>query len=99
LIPKPVAFQAFPDLMQADIPNPRVAIVTHFDNLPQDGPLECALVWYNQRTRNEARITMLGGVQSPLATYAKPGQVVWCAFATVSTTVRFWLEADDGQGV
>ncbi len=92
LVPRPVAFTAFPEIHDPLRRNPRVSLVAHCDNLPQDQPLTTELVWYNQRTRNEARMTNLAGVLSPVAQYGKVGDVLWGAIHPQQRQVRFWLE-------
>ncbi|MDW8260953.1 MAG: type II restriction endonuclease [Phycisphaerales bacterium] len=63
-IPKALLFRVFPGISNTGIPNPRVSFALHVDSHGQHRT--STAVWYNNRTRDEARITNLGGKSSPL---------------------------------
>lgn len=58
-IPKPIIFSLFPSINRPDAHNPDAFFQLHIDSHP--AVKEVRAVWYNQKTRNEARLTRFGG--------------------------------------
>jgi len=79
-IPKPITFTVCPSLRTSDEPNPYVSFPAAVDShsIPER-PVR--LYWYNQKTRNECRITRWGGVSSPVLDPESTGSVCLFAFA------------------
>lgn len=68
-IPKEFLFRVFPQIHQPEVENPDVFFLLYIDS-HADGRPNARAVWYNNRlrggTRNEARVTGLGGSSSAL---------------------------------
>ena len=92
-IPKDVVFSAFPSLRTAPTPNPRVELPVTVDSHGFEHTVSA--IWYNQRTRNEARITGWGGKTSPLLDPDSTGSLCFLAFRLGpdgdATACRVWL--------
>ena len=63
-IPKSVIFEALPSLPTMTAANPRIGLNTFIDSHPDNRVIQA--IWYNQLTRNEARMTNWGGGASAL---------------------------------
>lgn len=83
-VPKQVLFHAFPELNRPKTENPYVNFELHVDS-HQDTRVAKA-IWYNNKlrggTRNETRITNLGGLSSPLLNPESTGAICVFAFDT-----------------
>jgi len=77
-IPKRTAFQLFPSLTDGDDPNPRRTFEATVDSHRMP-PRPVTVIWYNQKTRDEARFTGWGGSASPLLDPEATGSL--CVFA------------------
>ena len=77
-IPKPVMFDLFPQMEHAAEINPRVEFKAQIDSclLPEQS---VRLIWYNNKSRNESRITGWGGKSSPVLDPDSTGSL--CVFA------------------
>lgn len=92
-IPKPVVFDLFPEIAASDDVNPRQSFPVHIDS---HGDYTVATaIWYNNKTRNEARITGWGGKKSPLLDPDSTGSLCIVAFHRGGTGnsdgCRVWL--------
>jgi hypothetical protein len=63
-IPKAPLFEVFPELKSSEAENPRIQFNLRIDS--HSDSREATVIWYNQKTRNETRITNLGGTSSAL---------------------------------
>ncbi|WP_027081226.1 type II restriction endonuclease [Luteimonas mephitis] len=83
-LPKQQAFDLFPSL-RAQTPNPKVVFAASVDShgLPER---DVTVTWYNQRSRNECRITRWGGQVSPVVHPDSTGAAVVLAFRKQSGT-------------
>lgn len=63
-IPKSVIFEALPSLPKMTAANPRLGLDAFIDSHPDSRVVQA--IWYNQLTRNEARMTNWGGGSSAL---------------------------------
>ena len=77
-IPKQVIFDAIPSLNQPAATNPRVEFELTIDSHPDARTVSA--IWYNQLTRNEARLTNFGGASSPLLDPYSTGALTIFAF-------------------
>ena len=81
-VPKQVAFDVFPALSHPSEVNPRVEFELRIDS--HSNVRTVTAIWYNNRyrdgTRNEIRITGLGGSESPLLDPEATGALVVFAF-------------------
>ena len=77
-IPKNLLFKAFPELNQPDAQNPDVRVMAHIDS--DDDQQEIRIVWDDTETRNEARITNLGGRASALLNPENTGALAIFSF-------------------
>ena len=95
-IPKAVVFQIFPSINRPLDHNPdsefRLVIDSHADDRT------ARVVWYNGRSRNETRITRLGGASSALLDPENTGALVVLAFSGESgpepVECRAWVCRD-----
>lgn len=82
-LPKEILFQAYPSLNKPLEVNPRISldviIDSHLDRRP------AVAIWYNNKSRNESRITNLGGIKSALLDPDSTGSIAVFAFATDPT--------------
>jgi hypothetical protein len=96
-IPKEVIFRAFPGLNDPSKENPRCQFRLLIDSHGQER--QATAIWYNNwlrgGTRDEARITNLGGRQSVLLDPESTGSLVVFVFPTPehgsSTAVHVWV--------
>lgn len=91
-IAKPTIFALFPSLTASTSPNPRVRVPASIDSHGTTADL-CA-IWYNNRTRNECRITGWGGSRSPILDPEATGSLCVFAFhqaAGDADSMRIWL--------
>lgn len=80
-IPKSIIFDLFPSLKTNQTPNPRVFRKAVIDShLASASMRNLSIIWYNQKTRDEARITRWGGQTSPLLEPENTGALVIFAF-------------------
>ena len=89
-VPKRVLFHAFPELNRPKTENPCVNFELHVDS-HQDTRVAKA-IWYNNKlrggTRNETRITRLGGSSSPLLNPESTGAICVFAFDTKTSSAQ-----------
>lgn len=97
-VPKPVFFRVFPAIEVSDRPNPDIEFPMYLDS---HGELERVVrgIWYNQKTRDESRLTRFGGGSSPLLDPESTGALVVYAFHKSdprrnSDLLRVWLCSD-----
>ena len=95
------AFQIFPELNQPDTPNPRVDFQATAASHNHTG--NANIIWYNNRlfggTRNETRVTRLGGQDSPLLDEDNTGAIA-LFFFTGSEGRRechYWVCRDNSE--
>lgn len=81
-IPRGLMFAVFPELQQEDMKNPDTRFDLHVDSHGQRRTARA--VWYNNKlfgkTRDETRITNLGGKSSPLLDAGNTGAITIFAF-------------------
>ena len=77
-IPKPVLFRFLPELDNPYAENPDRWFTLYLDS--HDHRRNVRAIWYNQLTRNEARVTNFGGGQSPLLRSDNTGALTVFAF-------------------
>ena len=81
-IPRDVLFRVLPDLDRQELLNPKVTLDLHLDS--HGSRLRPVATWYNNKfhggTRNETRITSLGGSASPLLNVRNTGSLIVVAF-------------------
>ena len=77
-IPKPVLFRFLPELDIPYVENPDRWFRLYVDS--HDHHRNVRAIWYNQLTRNEARVTNFGGGQSPLLRPENTGALTIFAF-------------------
>lgn len=86
-IPRDFLFKIFPSIGRTDQKNPEVLFDLYIDS--HDEHREARAVWYNNRfhggTRNEARITRLGGTKSALLSPDNIGALLIFAFVRGET--------------
>lgn len=94
-LPKPVLFDLFPGLNRPNTPNPRVEFDLHVDS--HGGHTLAKAIWYNNKlrdgTRNEVRITNLGGSSSALLDPDNTGAIAVFVFLQEGdrTSCRVWV--------
>ncbi len=93
-IPKSVMFDLFPQMEHDVEPNPRVEFMARIDSyLLPERPVR--LIWYNNKSRDESRITGWGGKSSPILDPDSTGSLAVFAFRLSSTgkveVCRIWL--------
>ena len=95
-IPKNLLFNVFPELNQPEAQNPDVRVMAHIDS--NDDQREIRIVWYNKKTRNETRMTNLGGRASALLDPENTGALaIFCfrrADPDLSAECRIWVCRD-----
>ncbi len=95
-VPKPVLFQVFPSINRPADRNPDAKFRLFIDSHGTDHTSR--VVWYNSKTRNEARITRLGGASSALLDPENTGALAVLAFAEESDSrqvlCRVWVCRD-----
>jgi hypothetical protein len=101
-LPKPFLFAVFPDLRNEGEKNPRVEFNIYIDS--QGDHRQVHAIWYNNRlfggTRNETRITGLGGVGSDLLDPESTGAVAVLAFdlsSQTASTCYAWVCRDETE--
>lgn len=103
-ISKDFLFRVFPDLNRPDTENPDHSFDLHLDS--HSDRTTARAVWYNNRvrgegTRNEARITRLGGVKSALLHPDSTGSLTVFAFVLNATGCadhcRVWVCSNQEQ--
>lgn len=77
-IPKHVIFRVFPRLERPDTVNPSTTFPVAVDS--HDDERELRAVWYNNKSRDEARITRWGGRASPVLNPENTGSLAVFAF-------------------
>lgn len=77
-IPKSLTFSVFPSVGRTDTANPEKLFSLYIDS--HSDSRVARVVWYNQGTRDETRITRLGGVQSALLDPESTGALAVFAF-------------------
>lgn len=93
--PRHVLFELFPDLEQKHALNPRVKFDLSIDS--HDTHTSATAIWYNNklfgRTRNEVRITKLGGSSSALLNPENTGAIAIFAFSHENgcPSCRVWV--------
>ena len=94
-IPKSVLFRVVREIHQEDRPNPDVWFPLTV--VPHGHEQDVRAVWYNNRlfggTRNETRLTNLGGARSPLLDPGNTGALVLFAFRRTfrGPTCQVWI--------
>lgn len=92
-VPKPVIFDLFPSVAKSSEVNPRQTFPVQIDSHGESANVSA--IWYNNRTRNEARITGWGGKRSPLLDPDSTGSLCIFAFHQAATGnvdfCRVWL--------
>jgi len=95
-------FEIFPSLERATSLNPEVEVSVEVGSHPV-APSKARVVWYNNRffsddgtgTRNEVRVTRLGGPDSPLRNPENTGEIALLVFIRNSSgqvdTLRVWV--------
>lgn len=100
-IPKKVIFEGIPDLERPGAENPDVFLRARIDSHGSQPERELRAIWYNQKTRDEARITRWGGASSPLLDVENTGALCIVAFrprrVPDSVNLRVWLCADPAE--
>ena len=77
-IPKDFLFSVFPSMNRPDARNPDKSFDLFIDSHAH--ARKARAIWYNQGTRNESRITRLGGIESALLDPDSTGALVVFAF-------------------
>ena len=81
-IPKDFLFRALPEIQRPDLQNPDIWFPLRIESHGEAAQVRA--IWYNNRlfgkTRDEARVTNFGGVQSPLLDPANTGALTLFAF-------------------
>jgi hypothetical protein len=85
-IPKPVAFRVLPDLYKPDLINPDVLLNLYIDS--HHDHRQARAIWYNNKTRNEARITRLGGLKSALLDPENTGALAIFVFTIEGVSIE-----------
>lgn len=92
-IPKNIIFDLFPSIRRSSDTNPRKVFSAFIDS--HGVGTEPTAIWYNNLTRNEARITGWGGSRSPLLDPEATGSLVAFAFRAKghgdAEECRVWL--------
>ncbi len=97
-IPNADAFQIFPKLHDPAQENPRVGF--RIISVSHEHTAHANIIWYNNRlrdgTRNETRITGLGGIESPLLDPENTGAIALLFFTGENGTrkCRYWVCRD-----
>ena len=97
-IPNADAFQIFPELHDPAQENPRVDF--HIVSVSHEHTARANIIWYNNqlrgRTRNETRITGLGGIESPLLDPENTGAIALFFFTgkNGARECRYWVCQD-----
>lgn len=92
--PKDVVFDLFPSLKTSGDPNPRetVPVIVDSHGTP---PQYVAAIWYNQKSRDECRITGWGGTQSAILDPEATGSIAifafYCETTKDATRCHAWL--------
>ena len=98
-VPNEVAFLIFPELHDEGTLNPRISLSLAAGSHPNTAPAN--IIWYNNRlfgrTRNETRITRLGGLDSPLLDPENTGAIALFLFLgdASSRECRYWVCRDE----
>lgn len=79
-IPKAFLFSLFPVLTDSGTVNPRVSLTLAIDSHRDEKVVN--IIWYNNKTRNETRITGFGGSSSAMLDPDNTGALVVFAFET-----------------
>lgn len=93
-IPKSVIFEALPSLPTMTAANPRMGLDAFIDSHPDSRVVQA--IWYNQLTRNEARMTNWGGGASALLDPDSTGALAVFVFvgadgAADATSLHVWV--------
>lgn len=93
-IPKSAIFAALPSLKRMEGGNPRIPLDAFIDSHPDRRTVNA--IWYNQRTRNEARVTGWGGGASALLDPDSTGALAVFVFVgadgeTDAASLHVWI--------
>ena len=94
-IPKNFLFRALPEIYRSDLQNPDIWFSLRIES--HGDAAQVRAIWYNSRlfgkTRDEARITNFGGVQSPLLDPANTAALTLFAFTRrdAGPACRVWI--------
>ena len=100
-IPNRTAFQMLPELYAPDVDNPRVVLRLVSDS--HDHEAVATIIWYNNRlrggTRNEIRMTNLGGYRSPLLDAENTGAIAILLILDhpERREARYWVCRDSSE--
>lgn len=78
-IPNKILFGLFPELLDEGVKNPDVLLDAFIDS--HSDAKKVRVVWYNQGTRNECRMTRWGGASSPMLDPESTGALTVFAFS------------------
>lgn len=105
-IPREVLFRVLPDLERPELLNPKIKLDLYLDS--HGSRVQPVATWYNNKlhggTRNETRITSLGGSASPLLDVRNTGSLIIMAFVPGDNPiheVHLWVckDADEERCV
>lgn len=94
-VPKRIAFRIAPALADNDAENPRVGV--DVESASHEHTAACNLIWYNNAgrggTRDEVRLTGLGGVSSPILNPEMTGALLAISFRWTGPRLEcnYWL--------
>ena len=96
-IPKRIAFEIFPEINNPNQHNPDSELLATSSS--HDHTTNARIIWYNGATRDETRITRLGGLQSPLLNPENTGAVALLFFTGQNgqRECRYWVCRDEEQ--
>ncbi len=96
-IPKNFLFEVFPEINQRRAKNPDVWVMAAIDSGGDQRKIR--VVWYNQKTRDETRMTNFGGKSSELLNPENTGALAifsFCRAGSASTVeCRIWVCRDE----
>ena len=94
-VPKEVAFRIFPELNCPDNSNPELEVRVVAGSHSHE--TTCRVIWYNERTRDETRVTRWGGRSSPLLDPDNTGAIALFFFTENGDgrECRYWVCRDD----
>jgi hypothetical protein len=101
-IPRQDLFREFPALDRPEKENPKVIFDLYLDS--HDEKVSPVVTWYNNKlrggTRNETRVTRLGGSASPLLDERNTGSLILMAFlseAGPACKIHLWICSDQEE--
>ena len=77
--PSPLVFHLFPSLKKTQSPNPRAIIPTVVASHDSE-PIKINVIWYNQKTRRECRLTCWGGLEGGVTDPESTGSIALFVF-------------------